>query len=749
MAYKIHYSDYPGTDTGPPDPDRWVGPPGPPGPVGPVGPAGRPGDATGSVTATWTPIPRLLPDRFADVVNVRDFGAVFDGASHPLSAYYPTLAAAQAVYPHAVALTDEIDGVAIQAAINLCQSRVVNYSYGGTVMLPCGSGMVNQPLAISKQNVSLQSQGDGFQLNAAVNRQQPSAPTRLTWTGAARTAGQFQANMLTIAPTDGGRMLTGTNLRGVLFHCNQIAGAAGPLIASVKHAVIECATFEPAGIPYPGASLTAGSQTVTVSSTAGLRLGESVVSASLPGGAFVMSITDATHFQVSVQASATNTETVTVGGEGIRFDVVDGLGDGNDTQYLRVRFKGLATAGALNATAPLVLIGGTNVLGSMSGTHFGNTCFCWFDDIFCTYNNGHGVVINNSDHNFHDSLLGQNIGGGPGRAFLVNGTLDAGRVARYHIFGHIGGGNVLFAGTDTAGFTSPTIGHRILFLDRDNGSAVPTIGAGASVMVGTDTQNVLTFTGASGTPIQAQYQDATAAGGNGRGAFAVDLQSSRATAAQVASGVQSTLSGGRNNTASGQYSTVVGGSGNTANALSSTVFAGNNNVASQSFAAAAGNFAVADTYMTLVFGTTVSGGRQGQYNIQVLRAATAANTTPVVLTADMLAPSLINIVNQTSVSGHQCSAITVTLSASDSTNAANSYVWRQQLGLLKKVAGATSYTPISTPVTGGTGTTAGIAVSEAADNTNHGYLLTFTPPTGNAVIWRVVATVEWTRVDGA
>jgi len=705
--------------------------------------------STVPVTATGGTVSRTLADRFADVVNVLDFGAVFDGDSHPLSAYYSTLAAAQAVYPHAVALTDEIDGVAIQAAINLCQSRVVNYSYGGTVMLPCGKGLVNRPLTISKQSVSLVSRGDGFQLNAAVNRQLPSAPTQLLWTGAPRTAGQLQSNMLTIAPTDGGRMLSGTNLRGILFHCNQIAGTAGPLIASVKHAVIDCATFEPAGISYPGASLTSGSQTITVTSTAGLRLGESVVSASLPGGAFVASIVDAMNFTVSVQASATSTETVTIGGEGIRFDVVDGLSDSNDTQYLRVRFAGLALAGALNATAPLVLIGGTNVQGSMAGTHFGNTCFCWFDDLYCVYNNGHGVVINNSDHNFHDSLLGQNIGGGPGRMFIVNGTRDSGRVARYHVFNHISySGTALFAGTDTAGFTSPTIGHRIRILDRDNGAPVPTIGVGATVQIGADTLPVLGFTGGN-APVQVQYQDATAAGGNVRGAYAVDLQGSRAAATQVASGVQSTIGGGRNNVASGQYSVVVGGSGNTASGQGSAVFGGNNNSATQMFALAGGGAALSDTYLTLAFGGVITTGRQSQYNIQVLRQLSAANTTPVTLTADLAAPSTINIVNQTSISGHQCSALTVTLAATDSTNAANSYVWRQQLGLLKKVAGAMSYTPISTPVSGGSGTTTGIAVAEAVDNTNKGYLLTFTPPTGNAVIWRVVATVEWTRVDGA
>lgn len=47
MAYKLHYSDYSTTDTGPPDPAAWVGPPGPMGPPGPQGvpgpmPAGAP-----------------------------------------------------------------------------------------------------------------------------------------------------------------------------------------------------------------------------------------------------------------------------------------------------------------------------------------------------------------------------------------------------------------------------------------------------------------------------------------------------------------------------------------------------------------------------------------------------------------------------------------------------------------------------------------------------------------------------------
>ena len=61
MAYKLHYSDYPGS-AGPPDPASWVGPPGPVGPVGPPGPGGvpeAPADGPiygrGGSTLAWTP----------------------------------------------------------------------------------------------------------------------------------------------------------------------------------------------------------------------------------------------------------------------------------------------------------------------------------------------------------------------------------------------------------------------------------------------------------------------------------------------------------------------------------------------------------------------------------------------------------------------------------------------------------------------------------------------------------------------
>ncbi len=81
--------------------------------------------------------------------------------------------------------------------------------------------------------------------------------------------------------------------------------------------------------------------------------------------------------------------------------------------------------------------------------------------------------------------------------------------------------------------------------------------------------------------VLAQFPDSAAAGGNARGANAVDFQTSRASASQVASGANSVVAGGLNNTASGSGSVVAGGTNNTASGNNSFVGGGgNSNVAS-------------------------------------------------------------------------------------------------------------------------------------------------------------------------
>ena len=68
-------------------------------------------------------------------------------------------------------------------------------------------------------------------------------------------------------------------------------------------------------------------------------------------------------------------------------------------------------------------------------------------------------------------------------------------------------------------------------------------------------------------------------GGNKLGLHAVDLQSARSEATQVASGNYSVIGGGLDNTASGVGATVGGGGGNTASDTSATVGGGEQNTA--------------------------------------------------------------------------------------------------------------------------------------------------------------------------
>ena len=93
-------------------------------------------------------------------------------------------------------------------------------------------------------------------------------------------------------------------------------------------------------------------------------------------------------------------------------------------------------------------------------------------------------------------------------------------------------------------------------------------------------------------------------GGDPRGLHAVDLQSARTAATQVASGDYSVIGGGLDNTASGNYATVGGGAGNTASGAAATVGGGFFNTASGWYATVgggSGNIASGDA-------ATVGGG---------------------------------------------------------------------------------------------------------------------------------------------
>lgn len=89
-------------------------------------------------------------------INPRWCGAIGDNTSHPLSERYSTLTAAQAVYPHAVALSDELDWAAFQNAFNVAANKSAGGQISGytntqgtpTIRITGGSYILNRPVSM-------------------------------------------------------------------------------------------------------------------------------------------------------------------------------------------------------------------------------------------------------------------------------------------------------------------------------------------------------------------------------------------------------------------------------------------------------------------------------------------------------------------------------------------------------------------------------------------------------------------------
>jgi hypothetical protein len=111
--------------------------------------------------------------------------------------------------------------------------------------------------------------------------------------------------------------------------------------------------------------------------------------------------------------------------------------------------------------------------------------------------------------------------------------------------------------------------------------------------------------------ISGHVPNGAASGGNARGVNAVDWQSTRAAAGNVASGARSVIGGGDSNTASGTESTVVGGRYNIASGIYSTVVGGQFTTASGAASVACGNSASASAEGAQCFGTSSSATATG------------------------------------------------------------------------------------------------------------------------------------------
>lgn len=133
--------------------------------------ANKVGFALNSIAA----VTRTMLARDREWVSIKDFGAIGDGFSHPVSEWvtsgrFANLAAIQVAYPHVDALDCEIDWAAIQATINFANGKF-------SVDAPCGTYLLNRGLksAIALTHVR-------GAINAFVYGISPAA-TIFKWTG--------------------------------------------------------------------------------------------------------------------------------------------------------------------------------------------------------------------------------------------------------------------------------------------------------------------------------------------------------------------------------------------------------------------------------------------------------------------------------------------------------------------------------------------------------------------------------------
>lgn len=258
--------------------------------------------------------------------------------------------------------------------------------------------------------------------------------------------------------------------------------------------------------------------------------------------------------------------------------------------------------------------------------------------------------------------------------------------------------------------------------------------------------------------LQAQFPDNAISGGNARGANAVDWQTLRSSANQVASGTGAAIGGGTNNLANSSYTTIAGGISNNANNTGAAVSGGSTNTASGQYAAIGGG----NSNAASATGAVISGGYNGissgqfgwvpggwhgstrgvygrgawasgniaatgdaQSGEHVLRRQTT-DATPARLTSDNAAANATNTINMPNFSAYS-GTLTVVSKAAGSTAAAT---WRVQVSAARGNGAATALvyegagTAIAPTLSNGTGSAWRLDI--AADTTNGGIAVSVT-----------------------
>jgi hypothetical protein len=166
---------------------------------------------------------------------------------------------------------------------------------------------------------------------------------------------------------------------------------------------------------------------------------------------------------------------------------------------------------------------------------------------------------------------------------------------------------------------------------------------------GTNTPLVLQPLGTGA--LQAQKTDSGTTGGNARGANAVDWQTNRTAATQVASGQYSVVSGGNGNRSAGYASAIAGGDFNTATVYNAFIGSGNSNTVSGERSAIVGGGAntAAGYYNFIGAGFTNSGTSGSAVTTQ---SGTMNGTTAVTLSGSNASIKVGQLITGTSIASY-------------------------------------------------------------------------------------------------
>lgn len=184
-----------------------------------------------------------IPSPRENGISAYDCGYVGDGSHHPLSSYFSTLAAAQSVFPFVSALTDEMDGVAIQAAIySVSPLTTFNpgnipsdyFKYGGTITVPAGKGYFNETIYLNFQvrltALGTPVPGSGLAAsNPCDSFTSATGASVLCWTGAATGIGidatgfyKYSNNSAFSGTATGGTGQSGFTLGTITFNASSV-----------------------------------------------------------------------------------------------------------------------------------------------------------------------------------------------------------------------------------------------------------------------------------------------------------------------------------------------------------------------------------------------------------------------------------------------------------------------------------------------------------------------------------------------